>query len=161
MQCLSTLKTWKKETRKTSPKEAEAQPWDTLCVDLIGKYQFTTKGGGAEYKTTPSPNNENYKSKTKNGNTVYLQAITMIDPATGWVEIRTVPDLVANQVELAWLTRYPLPTKVVLDRGNELLAEFKNMIEHDYVTYARDRYRCFVDVVTQRLCWGLGLVLVQ
>ena len=33
----------------------------------------------------------------------------MIDPATGWVEIRAVSsaraDLVANQVELAWLTR--------------------------------------------------------
>ena len=32
----------------------------------------------------------------------------MIDPATGWIEICSVPearaDLVANQVELAWLT---------------------------------------------------------
>ena len=74
--------------------------------------------------------------KTKNGNTVYLQAITMIDPATGWVEIKAVPsaraDLVANQVELAWLTRYPLPEKVILDRGNEFLAEFKALIEEDY-----------------------------
>ena len=130
------LKRGKKKYGKLPPKEAEAQPWDTLCVDLIGKYQFTTKGGGAEYKISPPPSNEKYKLKTKNGNTVYLQAITMIDPATGWVEIRAVPsaraDLVANQVELAWLTRYPLPTKVVLDRGNEFLAEFKNMIEHDY-----------------------------
>ena len=51
----------------------------------------------------------------------------MIDPATGWVEIRTVPsaraDLVANQVELAWLTRYPLPSKVIVDRGKEFFAE--------------------------------------
>ena len=46
---------------------------------------------------------------TKSGISVYLQAITMIDPATGWVEIHAVPsaraDVVANQVELAWLTR--------------------------------------------------------
>ena len=74
--------------------------------------------------------------KTKNGNTIYLQAITMIDPATGWVEIRAMPsaraDLVANQVELAWLARYPLPEKVILDRGNEFLAEFKELIEKDY-----------------------------
>ena len=60
----------------------------------------------------------------------------MIDPATGWVEIRAVPsaraDLVANQVELAWLTRYPLPTKVILDRGKEFMADFKSMIEKDY-----------------------------
>ena len=47
------LKRGKKKYGKLPPKEAEAQPWDTLCVDLIGKYQFTTKDGGAEYKTTP------------------------------------------------------------------------------------------------------------
>ena len=47
---------------------------------------------------------------TKSGKSVYLQAVTMIDPATGWIEIRTVQservDLIANQEELAWLTRY-------------------------------------------------------
>ena len=47
--------------------------------------------------------------KGKKDKDVYLQAITMIDPATGWIEIHSVPearaDLVANQVELAWLTR--------------------------------------------------------
>ena len=45
---------------------------------------------------------------TKSVKSIYLQAATMIDPATVWIEIRTVPsaraDLVANQVELAWLT---------------------------------------------------------
>ena len=73
---------------------------------------------------------------TKSGKSVYLQAVTMIDPATGWIEIRTVPsaraDLVANQVELAWLTRYPIPNKVIMDRGNEFLAEFREMIINDY-----------------------------
>ena len=67
---------------------------------------------------------------------VFLQPATLIDPATGWIEIKAVPsaraDLVANQVELAWLTIYPLPEKVILDRGNEFLAEFKNLIENDY-----------------------------
>ena len=60
----------------------------------------------------------------------------MIDPATGWIEIHSVPearvDLVANQVELAWLTRYPLPNKITIDRGKEFLAEFKIMMENDY-----------------------------
>ena len=41
-------------------------------------------------------------------------------------------DLVANQVELVWLTRYPLPTKVIVDRGKEFMADFKSMIEKDY-----------------------------
>ena len=43
----------------------------------------------------------------------------MIDPGTNWIEICTVPsacaDLVSNIVELAWLTRYPLPSKVTVD----------------------------------------------
>ena len=60
----------------------------------------------------------------------------MIDPATSWIEIRSVPearaDLVANQVELAWLTRYPLFNKIRVDRGKELLAEFKTMMANDY-----------------------------
>ena len=46
----------------------------------------------------------------------------MIDPATDWIQIRTVPsartDLVSNIVELVWLTRYPLPSKVIVDCGN-------------------------------------------
>ena len=73
---------------------------------------------------------------TEKGSTVYLQAVTMIDPATGWVEIRAVPsaraDLVAQQVELGWLTWYPLPETIILDRGNEFLTEFKTMVEQDY-----------------------------
>ena len=121
----------KQETRnkklygKLPPKKAETNPWDVLCVDLIGKYQFSPKGGGKEYTLN-----------TKKGHSVYLQAVTMIDPATGWVEIRTVPsaraDLVANQVELAWLTRYPLPSKVIVDRGKEFFVELKTMMSNDY-----------------------------
>ena len=30
--------------------------------------------------------------KGKKDKDVYLQAITMIDPATGWIEIRSVPE---------------------------------------------------------------------
>ena len=73
---------------------------------------------------------------TKNGKTVYIQAVTMIDPGTGWIEIRIVPsarvDLVSNIAELAWLTRYPLPCKVIVDCGNEFLAAFKIMIQANY-----------------------------
>ena len=60
----------------------------------------------------------------------------MIDPATGWIEIHSVPeawaDLAANGVELAWLTRYPLPNKITVDRGKELLAEFITIMKNDY-----------------------------
>ena len=51
---------------------------------------------------------------------VYSQAITMIYPATGWMEICFMPKvrahLVSNQVELAWLTRYCLRNKITIDR---------------------------------------------
>ena len=67
---------------------------------------------------------------------VYLQAVTMIDPATGWIEIRSVSearaDLVPNQVKLAWIARYPPPNKITVDRGKELLAKFKIMMANDY-----------------------------
>ena len=58
--------------------------------------------------------------------------ITMIDPATGCIDLQYVPearaDLVANQVELACFTRYLLPNKITVDRGKELLAEFKTVM---------------------------------
>ena len=41
-------------------------------------------------------------------------------------------DLVANQVELALLTRYPLPNKITVDRGKEIIAEFNTMMANDY-----------------------------
>ena len=60
----------------------------------------------------------------------------MINQATGWIEIRSVPqakvDLVANQVELSWLTRQPFFKYISVDRGKELLAGFKIMMANDY-----------------------------
>ena len=57
----------------------------------------------------------------------------MIDLATGWIEMHTVlsarADLVANQVELAWLTRYPTPHKVIVDRGNEFLVSARYFVQ--------------------------------
>ena len=73
---------------------------------------------------------------TKSGKSVYLQAVTMIDLAKCWIKIGTVSsaqeDLVSYQIDLAWLTRYPLPRKVIVDKTNELLAEFREMIINDY-----------------------------
>jgi hypothetical protein len=63
------------------PKLAESQPWEHLCVDMIGPYQIRHKGK----------------------KTLRLQAIAMINPATGWFEIAQsetkMADVVANKVE--------------------------------------------------------------
>ncbi len=98
------------------PKAAEYKPWETLCVDTVGPYKIKHKESGKELE---------------------LWAVTMIDPATGWFEIAEVPgtkraDIVANVVEQRWLTRYPWPTKVVMDRGPEFMAEFRAMLQEDY-----------------------------
>ena len=39
---------------------------------------------------------------------------------------------VADIVELTWLTRYPYPRKIILDRGTEFMAEFGRMVKQDY-----------------------------
>ena len=91
----------------------EAIPWHTLCIDLIGPYHFG-----------------NDKNK------IELHCLTMIDPATGLFEITQIPtkraDYVANYLEMSWLTRYPWPTEIVMDRGKEFAAEVRDMISEQY-----------------------------
>lgn len=113
--CQVTKKTHKKHGH-VPPKEAEASPWDVLCIDLIGPYTI------------------NRKNKKKDPLTLW--ALTMIDPATGWFEMREIStksaDNIANVLEQAWLTRYPWPHKLIFDRGSEFKAEVTNMIRNDY-----------------------------
>ena len=102
------------------PKLAESTPWDKLCVDLIGPYTIRRKG------------QEN----------LVCRAVTMIDPATGWFEIAEYNDkraiTVANIVEQEWFSRYPWPTQITFDRGNEFMGQdFRNMIKDDYGIKAR------------------------
>ena len=90
------LKRNKRNYGKLPAKQTDIQLWDTLYIDLIGKYRMTPNKGGRKYAM-----------KGKKDKEVYLQPFFMIDPATGCIEICSVPedrtDLVANQVELALL----------------------------------------------------------
>ena len=99
---------------KLPPKEAEAEPWDTLCVDLIGPYKIKRKG--------------------KKDLTLWRQ--TMIDPVTGWFEMAQIENKTAANVadiaEKTWFSRYPIPQKLILDRGTEFMAEFAQMVRKDY-----------------------------
>ncbi len=60
----------------------------------------------------------------------------MIDPATGWFEIVEIPtkraDDIANLLEMNWLTRYPWPTEIVMDRGSEFAAEVQATLKDEY-----------------------------
>ena len=51
-------------------------------------------------------------------------------------------DLVANLVESAWLTRYPLPSKVIVDRSREFFKEFKTIICDNYNIKVRPITTC-------------------
>ena len=107
------LKASHKKYGKLPPKEAEAIPWHTLCIDLIGPYDFGQKESA-----------------------ISLHCMTMIDPATGWFEIVEIPnkraDYIANILEQTWLTRYPWPTEVRMDRGKEFAAEVTTAIKQEY-----------------------------
>ena len=85
-------------------KEAEAEPWERLCVDLIGPYKIAQKGKKKPLK---------------------LQALTMIDPATDWFEIIECDDkksiTIANLMEMAWLSHYPRPSLIQYDQGSEFI----------------------------------------
>ena len=80
---------------------------------------------------TPNKRGRKYATKGTKDKDVYLQSTTLIDPATGWIEVRPVletnADLVANKVELALLT--PLSNKtmkdIVLACGDSVIEIYK------------------------------------
>jgi transposase InsO family protein len=97
------------------PKEAEATIWDKMCIDLIGPYKIRRKGK----------------------KDLVCKCVTMIDPASGWFEIHQYDNkksiTVANIAEQEWFARYPWPTQVTFDRGNEFIGQdFRKMLVNDY-----------------------------
>ena len=60
----------------------------------------------------------------------------MIDPATGWFEIKEIPskqaDYISNAFKITWSTRYPWPKSIILDIGKEFMVEFTTMLRDDY-----------------------------
>jgi hypothetical protein len=94
---------------KLPEKQAEdAKPWKRVDLDMIGPYEV----------------------KAAKGNFT-LQALTMIDPATGWFEVKDVPDYTANSTQAAfdevWLSRYPRPEMIGFDGGSEFKQLFDEM----------------------------------
>ena len=42
-------------------------------------------------------------------------------------------DLIVNQTQLAWLAKYPLSDKVIVDGGKDFQTEFKSMMTNKYI----------------------------
>ena len=56
----------------------------------------------------------------------------MIEPVTGWFEVKKYSDkeamTIVNLVETTWLVRYPWPVEITYDQGGKSLGhEFKNI----------------------------------
>ena len=102
-------------------KQAEAIPWQRLNVDLVGPYRM--------HKLP--------KSEKERAQQYKLWCITMMDPATSWMEIVQItdskePEDIANLVEQTWLSRYPWPEIITYDKGTEFLRGFADMVTNDY-----------------------------
>lgn len=129
----------KKRKRKYAhlpPKTAVINPWQTVCVDLIGPY--TVNGS--------------------DGSSLEFMCMTMIDPATGWFEVCELPTVeryreyhdkkklgekiyieeeildrtsacISQLFNKTWLSRYPRPVEVVCDNGSEFKKDFKDLLE--------------------------------
>src|SRR5687767_4251471 len=115
--CLSCQRNKRKQKKygRLPPKEAEALIWDKMCIDLIGPYKIRRKG---------KPD-------------LVCKCVTMIDPASGLFEIHQYDNkrsiTVANIAEQEWFSRYPWPTQVTFDRGNEFIGkDFTKMLVTDY-----------------------------
>ena len=79
-----------KKYGKLPAKVAESSiPWNRVCIDMIGPYTIETTSG------------EKHQ----------LRCLTMIDPATGWFEIKALKRATAEAAMEAfddvWLSRYP------------------------------------------------------
>jgi len=65
-----------------------------------------------------------------------LMCLTVIDPATGWLEIFEIDtkraDVLINLFETEWLCRYPWPQLMTLDQGTEFMKEFATTVKDDY-----------------------------
>ena len=55
----------------------------------------------------------------------------MIDPAIGWFEMAQIPNKTAAEIaditKKTVFSRYPLPQRILFDRGTKFMAEFAKM----------------------------------
>ena len=85
----------------------------------------------------------------------------MIDPATCWFDMAQIPNKMASEIsditKKTWFTRYPLPQKIVFDRGTEFMAEFSKMCHNDYglkrklITTRNPQYNAIIERIHQNI----------
>ena len=100
MRHLQTYKTIKYKICKLLVKETEKIPWNKLFVGIIMSYLI---------------------QRNKQKENLNIESVTTIDPVTGWFEVTQYNDKrameIANLVETAWLSIYPIPMDITYDQG--------------------------------------------
>eukprot|EP00804_Cyclotella_cryptica_P016386 CCRYP_009931-RA/>CCRYP_009931-RA protein AED:0.20 eAED:0.24 QI:0/0/0/1/0/0/2/0/246 len=96
---------------KLPTKLVVSNPWEVLCLDLIGPY--TLKG--------------------KHGIEIDFMCAAMIDPATCWFEIVELPvteyNSVTPKVNNIWFSRYPRCQVIIYENGSESKLNFKTLCD--------------------------------
>ena len=90
-------------------------PWEKLSIDTAGPWKIK------------------YKEKKNKIYEKTILVLTLMDEATRWCEVIRLPNHTAESsnkaTDLHWLCRYPRPTTVIYDNGNEFLGEhFKELL---------------------------------
>ena len=95
----------------------------------------------------------------------------MIYPVTEWIDIKQVEDKYAHTaaevVEQTWLCRYPWPSTIILDRGKEIMGDFKRMIKEDYgikqqhITARNPQANAIIERIHLTICQMLSTFQVQ
>jgi hypothetical protein len=100
------------------PTHRKLTPWEQVHVDLIGPWDV-------RYNSTSVPGKSTIEK---------IQALTIMDKATGWPEFVAIRNKTSQHIALSfdseWLCRYPRPAQVVYDNGTEFTGqEFQELLE--------------------------------
>jgi hypothetical protein len=100
------------------PTHRHYKPWEEIYVDLIGPWDVRYNSSSVPGKTTVEK----------------IQALTIIDKATGWPEFVALRNKTSYHVAISfdskWLCRYPRPAQVVFDNGTEFTGQkFQELLE--------------------------------
>lgn len=117
--CQLNKKTRRNKYGQLPAREVDVEPWKRVNIDVIGPY------------TIPSKSKRKRKRSKSSSPKMTLSALTMIDPATNWFEIKYLKKVDSEHVMEAfheqWLCRYPRPAQVGFDNGTEFKFVFKEL----------------------------------
>jgi hypothetical protein len=103
------LTPFKKYGKIPPPTNVKLATWEEVHVDLIGPWDIHCSSTSVPCRSTIEK----------------VQALTIIDKATGWPEFAMIRNKSSYHIALlfdsTWLCRYPCPARVVFGNGSEFI----------------------------------------